>query len=380
MADEQREPATMPADDPDATTEPETGAAGPAVRAGEAVDTADPEASAPLLATEAPESVGDTTVSGAEVVEPETDAAAPAVELSNPDDDTPENVAEGSVAEASAPTIAAEPGEPATSVQAPAAESDKVETDALVSAGATAAPAAEAGDAVVEAPAGPVGAAVEPAEEEQPTRGRRAMTFFREFVETILLTLVIFVAVRTLVVNFRVDGESMRPTLMNGEYLLVNRATYFHFDLNALRNLLPGPDRQDRDVVYLFGPPARGDIIVFEPPFTSDKPFVKRVIGLPGDTIAIREDHRVYVNGQPLDEHYIAAPPRNLYPSDGGTYTVPPGMIFVMGDNRNNSQDSRSFSAVSMDSVIGKAVVTYWPLDVFGFVPHERYALAGDQP
>ncbi|MFN8516598.1 MAG: signal peptidase I, partial [Thermomicrobiales bacterium] len=245
---------------------------------------------------------------------------------------------------------------------------------------ATAAPAAEAGDAVVEAPAGPVGAAVEPAEEEQPTRGRRAMTFFREFVETILLTLVIFVAVRTLVVNFRVDGESMRPTLMNGEYLLVNRATYFHFDLNALRNILPGPDRQDRDVVYLFGPPARGDIIVFEPPFTSDKPFVKRVIGLPGDTIAIREDHRVYVNGQPLDEHYIAAPPRNLYPSDGGTYTVPPGMIFVMGDNRNNSQDSRSFSAVSMDSVIGKAVVTYWPLDVFGFVPHERYALAGDEP
>jgi signal peptidase I len=170
----------------------------------------------------------------------------------------------------------------------------------------------------------------------------------------------------------------MNPTLANGEYLLVNRATYFHFNLNALRNVLPGPDRRDRDVIYLFGPPERGDIVVFEPPFSSDKPFVKRVIGLPGDTIAIREDHRVYVNGQVLEEDYIAAPPQNLFPSGGGSYTVPPGMIFVMGDNRNNSQDSRYFSAVSLDSVIGKAVVSYWPLDGFGFIPHERYAQAGD--
>ena len=211
-----------------------------------------------------------------------------------------------------------------------------------------------------------------------PTSRRRTLTFLREFVETILLTLVIFVAVRTLVVNFRVDGESMRPSLQNGEYLLVNRAVYFHLDLNAIRNALPGPDRRDRDIVYLFGPPERGDIIVFEPPYASDKPYVKRVIGLPGDTIAIRQDHLVYVNGQPLEEHYIAAPPRNIYPADGGEYVVPPGMIFVMGDNRNNSSDSRSFSAVSLDSVIGKAVVSYWPLDDFGLIPHERYALAED--
>ena len=213
-----------------------------------------------------------------------------------------------------------------------------------------------------------------------PTTGRRTLTFMREFVETILLTLVIFVAVRTLVVNFRVDGESMRPSLQNGEYLLVNRATYFHFDLNTLRNTLPGPDRRDRDIVYLFGPPERGDIVVFEPPTLSDKPYVKRVIGLPGDTIAIRQDHIVYVNGQPLEEHYIAAAPRNVFPSDGGEYTVPPGMIFVMGDNRNNSSDSRAFSAVSLDSVIGKAIVSYWPLESFGLSPHERYALAdGEQ-
>lgn len=211
---------------------------------------------------------------------------------------------------------------------------------------------------------------------EPPTRRRRAFTFLREFVETILLTLVIFVAVRTLVVNFRVDGESMRPSLQNGQYLLVNRAVYFHFDLNALRNILPGPDQRQRDVVYLFHPPQRGDIIVFDPPVRSDKPYIKRVIGLPGDTIAVREDQRVYVNGLPLEEHYIAAPPRQVYPPGGGEYTVPVGMIFVMGDNRNNSQDSRIFSAVSFDSVIGKAIVSYWPLDGFGLIPHERYAAA----
>ncbi len=205
---------------------------------------------------------------------------------------------------------------------------------------------------------------------------RRALTFLREFVETILLTLVIFVAVRTLVVNFRVDGESMRPSLQNGQYLLVNRAVYFHFDLNALRNILPGPDQQQQDVVYLFHPPERGEIIVFDPPVRSDKPYIKRVIGLPGDTIAVREDHLVYVNGQALNEHYIAAAPRQVYPLGGGEYTVPAGMIFVMGDNRNNSQDSRIFSAVSFDSVIGKAIVSYWPLNGFGLIPHERYAAA----
>jgi signal peptidase I len=207
-------------------------------------------------------------------------------------------------------------------------------------------------------------------------RRRNALNFLREFVETILLTLVIFVAVRTLVVNFRVDGESMRPSLQNGQYLLVNRAVYFHFNLNTLRNLLPGPDRQDQDIVYLFHPPQRGDIIVFDPPVRSDKPYIKRVIGLPGDRIAVRDDHRVYVNGQPIEERYIAAPPRQVYPLGGGEYTVPPGMIFVMGDNRNNSQDSRIFSAVSLNSVIGKAFISYWPLDGFGLIPHERYAAA----
>lgn len=228
---------------------------------------------------------------------------------------------------------------------------------------------------------GPAGAPTpdsEHAEEAEPFDRRRALTFARELVETILLTLVIFVAVRTLVVNFRVDGDSMRPSLTNGEYLLVNKAVYFHFDLNALRNLLPGEDREGQDIVYLFHPPQRGDIIVFDPPVHSDKPYVKRVIGLPGDRIAVREG-KVYVNGNVIQEGYIAAAPVYPYPREGGEFTVPSGHIFVLGDNRNNSSDSHQFGPVSLDSVIGKAIISYWPRDNFGFIPHERYAGASEK-
>ncbi|HEU5330453.1 MAG TPA: signal peptidase I, partial [Thermomicrobiales bacterium] len=188
-------------------------------------------------------------------------------------------------------------------------------------------------------------------------RRTRTIAFVREVAETVLLTLVIFVAVRTLVVNFRVDGESMEPNLLNGEYLLVNKAVYFHFDLNAVKNLVPGQHHSGQDIVYLFHPPQRGDIIVFEPPVPTDKPYVKRVIGLPGDRITIREG-TVYVNGQALKEPYISDPPRYTYPlSYGGAteYTVPAGAIFVLGDNRNNSNDSHVFNAVQLASVIGKA-------------------------
>lgn len=212
---------------------------------------------------------------------------------------------------------------------------------------------------------------------EEPTNSRRAITFVRELVETVLLTLVIFVAVRSLVINFRVDGESMHPSLTNGQYLLVNKVIYFHFDLNAVKNVLPGPDWQGKDIVYLFHPPERGDIIVFDPPTHSDKPYVKRVIGLPGDTVAVH-DRKVYVNGQALAEDYLQAPPAYTYPVGGTEFTVPAGMIFVLGDNRNNSSDSHAFGPVSIDSVIGKAIISYWPPEGFGLIPHERYAVAQD--
>ena len=218
-----------------------------------------------------------------------------------------------------------------------------------------------------------------PLDASEPAGGRRAFTFARELIETILLTLVIFVAVRTLVVNFRVDGESMSPSLANGQYLLVNKAVFFHFDLNALRNILPGQDRQGKDEVYLFHAPQRGDIIVFDPPLRSDKPYVKRVIGLPGDRIAVH-DNKVYVNGTGIDENYISAPPHYTYPLTGGDFVVPAGSIFVLGDNRNNSSDSHVFGQVPLDNVIGKAIVSYWPPEGFGIIPHERYTVGAATP
>ena len=226
-------------------------------------------------------------------------------------------------------------------------------------------------------PGSPGGPALQASTAAEPTPARR-LSFVRELAETILLTLVIFVAVRALVVNFRVDGDSMMPGLHNGQYLLVNKAVYFHLDLNAVKNLLPGQDAPGQDVVYLFHPPDRGDIIVLNPPVRSDKPYIKRVIALPGETVAVR-DGKVYVNGEVIEEAYIAEPPRYSYPFNAGEYTVPEGAVFVMGDNRNNSSDSHIFGPVPLDRVIGKAFFSYWPLHTAGLIPHERYAEAANR-
>ena len=204
------------------------------------------------------------------------------------------------------------------------------------------------------------------------TSARRAV---REVVETILLALVIFVAVRALVLNFKVDGRSMMPNLINHEMLLVNRNVYFHFDLNELRNVLPGDDTDEEDIVYPLHPPERGDIIVFNPPLNvpSDKPYIKRVIGLAGDTVVIR-DGSVFVNDIELEEPYIASGITDCESGrECGPVDVPEGEVFVLGDNRGDSSDSRVFGPVPIDNVIGKAWITYWPLSEFDIVPHYDY-------
>jgi len=217
--------------------------------------------------------------------------------------------------------------------------------------------------------------------EESGDRGRRALRFARELLETIVLTLVIFLVVRANITMYRVDGTSMVPTLHDGAYLIVNKTVYFHFNKNALRNWLPGPDNQERDVAYLFHPPRRGDIVVLNPPVPSDKPYIKRVIGLPGDRISIH-DGKVFVNDVALTEPYIAAPPAYRYPqgTENGVYVVPEAHVFVLGDNRNNSQDSHgaNFGAVSLDSIIGQAFFIYLPLDDAGIIPHHRYSELGE--
>lgn len=173
----------------------------------------------------------------------------------------------------------------------------------------------------------------------------------RELLEIFLLTLILFFALRAVLINFRITGVSMEPTLRDGEYVFVYRMAYWR------------------------EPPERGDIIVFRHPLNPRRTLIKRVIGLPGETVAI-QNGRVYVNGQPLPEPYILASP---------TYTaapvaVGPDEVYVLGDNRNNSSDSHSWGVLKQDLIVGKAVWRFWPPERFGPVPHATYPPPFDQP
>jgi signal peptidase I len=210
---------------------------------------------------------------------------------------------------------------------------------------------------------------------------KKQPSLIREVIETLILALIIFLAVRAVVLNFRVEGLSMSPNFHNREMLLVNRNIYFHFDLNALLNWVPGVDRKGQDIVYPFHPPERGDVIVFNPPLpNADKPFIKRVIGLPGETVEVKEGG-VYIDGQRLDEPYLHGVETHCYQQlNCPPVTLPKGYIFVMGDNRGNSEDSRAFGPVPINNIIGKAWVTYWPPDDVGVVPHHDYPDINDKP
>jgi signal peptidase I len=196
--------------------------------------------------------------------------------------------------------------------------------------------------------------------------------FAREVIETLILAAIIFFGVRLIVLNFQVDGSSMVPNLDDGEMLLVNRNVYMHLDINKYIDVLPFVEHNGEHIVYPFNPPERGDIVVFNPPNRSDKPYIKRVIGLPGETVSFK-DGFVYINGHKVKEPYLDGDETKCNRSVCPEVVVPEGSVYVMGDNRENSADSRSFGPVSIESIIGKAWVTYWPLDDFGLVPHYDY-------
>jgi signal peptidase I len=163
---------------------------------------------------------------------------------------------------------------------------------------------------------------------------RRPKSAWREWTETLLTTFVIFLLVELFVVQgFKVYGSCMEPNLVTGERLLGNK------------------------LIYHLKPIQRGDIVVFRPPHKPETPFIKRVIGLPGEVIAIR-NNRVYINGVFLDEPYL----RNAWHDDRPAERIPPGMLFVMGDNRDNSSDSRSWGDLPLSRVEAKAWLCYWPL------------------
>jgi len=162
----------------------------------------------------------------------------------------------------------------------------------------------------------------------------------RDILETVVAALIIAVLVRGLVIEpFVVDGPSMESTLWTGERLFVSKLS------------------------YRFGTPKRGDVVMFRYPLNPNKDYVKRVIAIGGDTIEIRLG-RVYINGQQVSEPFVQFP--GLY--NMSAVPVPEGEIFVMGDNRTNSEDSRIFGTVKLSLVRGKAVFRVWPLKSAGFI------------
>jgi signal peptidase I len=166
--------------------------------------------------------------------------------------------------------------------------------------------------------------------------GRLVLDIF----ETLALAILLFLGINTVSARVRVDGFSMRPTLEDGEFVLVNR------------------------LAYRFGDYQRGDIIVFHFPMDPEQELIKRVIGLPGDSVYVQ--HRnVSVNGQILSEPYIADAP--LYE---GNWQVPDGFLFVLGDNRNDSSDSHSWGLLPIDNVVGKAILIYWPPPMWDVIDH----------
>ena len=171
--------------------------------------------------------------------------------------------------------------------------------------------------------------------------------FFLDVLETLLLSAVLFLAINALSARVRVDGFSMKPTLQDGEFVLVNR------------------------LAYLIGTPQRGDIIVFHFPLDpASQDLIKRVIGLPGDVITVKAGV-IWVNDQPLQEPYIAAAPHYT-----GKWVVPQGELFVLGDNRNDSSDSHSWGMLPLKEVVGKAILIYWPFPEWKMIDHYNFSKA----
>ena len=212
--------------------------------------------------------------------------------------------------------------------------------------------------------------AVQPGAIAIPRPERRWLVTARELVETLLLAVLIFLAVRASFQNFRVEGASMQPSLQDGEYLIVNKLSYAEIDMSIF-DWLPFYDADEQSVNHIWDSPSRGDIIVFQAPTSTSRDFIKRIIGLPGDTVEINESTgEVSVNGEPLPEPYIQGqttcsatcmreiPEANTPESqaDCGSNAC----YFVLGDNRQNSSDSRQGWLVPEENIIGKALITYW--------------------
>jgi signal peptidase I len=176
-----------------------------------------------------------------------------------------------------------------------------------------------------------------------PSTARKSIA--RELVETVVFTMLIYALIRVfLFENYRVLGHSMDPSLENDQFLVVDKLEY------RLRD------------------PERGDIIVFHDPNSDRRKLIKRVIGLPGEMIEIRNG-QVLVNERPLDEPYITMPAAYSRPPT----PVPDGYYYVLGDNRNNSSDSHNWGPLEEEQIVGNAWISYWPPRLWDVISPENY-------
>ncbi len=175
----------------------------------------------------------------------------------------------------------------------------------------------------------------------------------REYFESILVAVILALFVRTWVVQaFKIPTGSMEDNLLIGDHLLVNKFVHAPTATSLERTLLP------------IGDVERGDVLVFKYPQEPERDFIKRVVGLPGETVELRQS-RLFIDGKPVDEPYLELmrPDGRMPPDIRGTFgpqVVPEGHVFMMGDNRGDSEDSRYWGALPMEYIKGRAFVLYW--------------------
>ncbi|MDR3357263.1 MAG: signal peptidase I [Desulfovibrio sp.] len=193
--------------------------------------------------------------------------------------------------------------------------------------------------------------------------GKKKKSVLREYAEALLLALLLALFIRTFLVQaFKIPSESMLSTLLVGDHLLASK---FAYGIN-----LPFTNMR----IYRGEDPARGDIIIFEYPGDPSVDYIKRIIGVPGDVIAGR-NKQLFRNGQPVKEDYVRfANPGQIEPKrdNFGPVTVPEGKYFVMGDNRDNSLDSRFWGFVDRKAIRAKAWRIYWSWDGPGDIRFSR--------
>jgi len=194
--------------------------------------------------------------------------------------------------------------------------------------------------------------------------GRRLLHGALLVARDLAIVLLLFLLVRATVESFSVDGFSMQPTLQDRDRVLVNKFSYLRIDPSFLGWIPVVGDELSKERFLIHGP-RRGDIVVFDDPRFQGEEIVKRVVGLPGETVEIRQGN-VYVNGRRLEEPYLDIPWFENRPA----VFVTPGHYFVLGDNRTASVDSRSIGPVPRAAIVGKLSLVYWPPARFTIGPN----------